>query len=120
MLEGKIEFTGRTTDDVDSAIAEALKRIIAGNTSGSDHNSASGFSFEITGEEEIRYEVHYRVITGIDNSVVGENTVIVAAPNEESAGTRAVTKAHDEDPLTDPRIDPRVEVVSVTDVGPED
>lgn len=120
MLEGKIEFTGKTTSDVMDAVSEALRRINDDNTSGMDRNSSSSFSFEISGEEEIRWDVHYRVITGIDGTVVGENHYVVVAPDEEIAGRRAERYAHEDDPLTDPRIDPRVEIVSVTDAGPED
>ena len=120
MLEGKIRFSGKTTSDVMDAVSEALRRINNGNTSGMDRNSSGDFEFEITGDAEIRWDVHYRVVTGIDGSVVGENHYIVVAPNEEIAGRRAERYAHEDDPLTDPRIDPRVEIVSITDAGPED
>jgi hypothetical protein len=52
MLTGKIEFTGKTSGDVEQALLEALTRIKAGNTSGFDRNSDASFSFTVDGEED--------------------------------------------------------------------
>ena len=52
MLEGTLRFTGKTLDDVELAIGEALRRIGAGNTSGFDSNADGLFTFEVTGYDE--------------------------------------------------------------------
>lgn len=50
MINGKIEFTGETIEDVREAVEEALARINLGNTSGHDRNESGSFSFEVNHE----------------------------------------------------------------------
>lgn len=59
------------------------------------------------------WEVKYSVITGIDNSVVSSGLHTPLAVDADTAGRAAVTWAHENDPHTDPRIDPRVVIDSV-------
>lgn len=53
MLKGKIEFEGKTVEDVRDAIEEALNRIVGQQmTSGFDRNENGSFTFEVDGTEE--------------------------------------------------------------------
>jgi hypothetical protein len=52
MLKCTINITGETTNDIELAIEEAKKNIIAGNTSGFDGNDSGNYSFTISEIEE--------------------------------------------------------------------
>lgn len=60
------------------------------------------------------FEVQYAVRTGINGSVVATSTLRVAAPDRAGAEDAAVAAAYDSDPYVDPRIDPSVQILSVT------
>lgn len=51
MLNGKIEFTGKTLGDVRAAIEAAHDSIQRGNTSGFDRNEDGSYMFALAGEE---------------------------------------------------------------------
>lgn len=55
-----ITVTGKTDEDVQMGIEEALRRFSSGNTSGMDRNSEGSFYFKTTGEEEVEEdeEIH--------------------------------------------------------------
>lgn len=61
------------------------------------------------------YEVEYAIRSGNDNytSIVATGTCVVEATSIESAGVAGANWAHDNDPHTDPRIDPLVEIHDV-------
>lgn len=52
MLKGTITFEGKTNEDIELAIEEALRVIKNGNSSGFNSNEDGEFSFQILGEEE--------------------------------------------------------------------
>lgn len=52
MLTLQITIEGRTRTDVESAIAEATRNILAGDGFGSDENDTGRYTFDIAGEAD--------------------------------------------------------------------
>jgi len=52
MLKTTITLTGRSQNDLELALQEALRVVEAGNTSGTNRNDTGSFTFETTGEDE--------------------------------------------------------------------
>lgn len=52
MLSLKVEITGDTQRDIETALEEVTRSIENGNISGFDHNDTGRYSFEIAGAEE--------------------------------------------------------------------
>jgi hypothetical protein len=63
-----------------------------------------------------RYEIAYRVVSGIDNSTVSEGTTRLRADDEDAATAAAADWAHDNDPRADARIDPRIAVDGIEEL----
>ncbi len=53
MLRLTVKIEGRTLSDLDDALAEVRRSVVAdGNTSGFDRNEDGRYSFDLDGEEE--------------------------------------------------------------------
>lgn len=57
MIRGRIEFTGETDSDVETAVEAALSSIRGGFTSGFDRNETGSYHFELNEDQgEDRHE----------------------------------------------------------------
>lgn len=104
---------GRTTEATYDLLHEAIESI---DTSGEDEEQN-----ELSeGTVNTWYQVRYRVISGIDDSTVAENTTRVMAVGPDSPSNRSAvamgvaTNAHSNDPAADERLDPRIAVLDIT------
>lgn len=53
MLTTSITLRGKTSSDIEDALAEVARLIAAGNTSGFNRNDTGSFTFDTQGEEDV-------------------------------------------------------------------